>query len=223
MMKSVALLSLSLAALVGCGGDDPKKPPVVTVDAPPVTPTPDAPPSATCTMAATVPAPTFADFEHAPNDPMTPEADGAWQAISPLNADAMPDGLLIQLYEGYGTDFAAATPGTPVVVQLTGVQASYDTCAACIRGLTELTMDAYADDYFAKSGTLTLTAASATKLTGTISNLVLTHVTIDEMTLATTAVGDCDSSVGDITFDLAPAMAKNGVLTLPLRVSRSRN
>lgn len=208
MMKSVAFLSLSLAALVGCGGGESKKPPVVVVDAPPPPPPVDAPPAVTCTMAATVTGPAQAVLQYSADangdTAGTPEA---WVMGGLVNMDALSDALQLELYEG----FTQAEYTAPVTIQLTGDETNYATCGACVRGYGDIAADgmSYADDYFATAGTVTITTLSPTMMAGSISGLRLTHVMIDGMTFQSTPVNDgCDTTVGDFNFTAQVSMMK---------------
>lgn len=115
-----------------------------------------------------------------------------------LNTDATPDLLAIELYK-LGVFANGITTGT---FQLTGAEANYATCGACVLIYTDFDQGAgmIADSYMATGGSLTITSLSP-MVTGSLSNVTFTHVDIDANTFESTPVGDCDSSAtGDYTF-----------------------
>lgn len=225
MMKSVAFLSLSLAALVGCGGDDPKKP-VIVVDAPNNN-TVDAPDQqGACTGPSVIPggmgALPFTYTKDALADMGDPAGDQeSWDTFLGANEDPKPDAFYIGFYEGpppaYTTmDFPMnVSAQNPFTVTFDGPEGDATKCSVCIGMLTDIDQAAmdYADDYVAGSGMVTLTALSATKITGSITGVTLRHVDLDFMAgTQTDNASGCTTTLGDIMFDSVPepAMAKNG-------------
>jgi hypothetical protein len=116
-----------------------------------------------------------------------------------LNADATPDLLGLELFKGFGPFTKGITTGT---FPITGDDANYGTCGACLLIRTNLDTGTgeIADSYMATGGTITITALTP-MVTGTLSNVTFTHVTIDEKSFESTPVGDCDVTLsGDYTF-----------------------
>ena len=95
-------------------------------------------------------------------------------------------------------------------------QSDYATCGACVMTVVDADTNQAATKslielgptYIATSGTLGLTtvaafpAVSTSRVTGTLSNVVFTHVNIDPVTGATTSAGDgCKFTVTSVAFD----------------------
>ena len=207
-------LTLVLFAAAACGGG--KENPPFTPDA---FKAPDAAP-VTCLMAPSMGTvmPAAQEAHAAMGEEETSPSN--FYYYGDLNADAAPDVLLIDLYEGYGA-FASGWPTQPVTIQLVGEEIDYSTCGACILGLTDYTADGpTGDPYMATSGTLTLMTTGPTTLKGTLTNVKLSHVTIDEDTAATAAHEDgCTSELASLDFEAAidPMMARSKTrLRVPL-------
>lgn len=217
-MKKLALVALVLAA---CGGGE-KKNDVVLPDAP-NNPTPDAP-SQACLVASSLgtvtPANAFAQHSMGMNG-MPP---GEYVFGTLINADATPDALQIELYAGFGA-FPGALPAAGATVQITGAEANYATCGACVRIFTDLDTStgnsAEENSYFATSGTIQLTSITETSVAGTLTNLQFDHVAIDPNTFNSTSLNDgCSASLASLSFtaDPEPPMAKpNGRTVLRLK------
>lgn len=122
-----------------------------------------------------------------------------------INADAMPDIMLVDLYPGFGA-FADGIPATGATVQLTGEDASFETCGACVSIQPDYTDNGPADDqYIAVGGTLNLTSATATSLAGNLSNVTFQHVNVDQSSLATTPHPDgCMATLDSVAFSAMP-------------------
>ncbi|HEY4055725.1 MAG TPA: hypothetical protein VGM39_03925 [Kofleriaceae bacterium] len=187
----VLVVASFLGACGGGGGSD-------NVDA---RPTVDAAPPRPCTAPATgygSPTPTDQSATHFPTD-----ADGyesyAYDAL--LNNDAMPDGLIIGLF-----NMAAPFDTTimPTTIALTGDQASYETCAACVEIDTDYDADGDPTDvYFANGGNLILSSITG-MFTGTISNATFVHAIIDNDTYETTPDPDgCVTTISSLSFNIA--------------------
>lgn len=110
------------------------------------------------------------------------------------------DDLTVELYKGYGvfTD----TEIVPTTVQLTGEEAAYETCGACVliyanwdRDLGEAEMV-----YLAIGGTLTITQVSP-NLQGTLLNASFVHVDIDTDGVSTPSPDQCASTIEQASFD----------------------
>lgn len=227
MNKSVAFVSLSLAALVGCGGDDPKKP-VIVVDAPDNN-TVDAPDQqGGCTAPATIPGGMGAiPFTYTKDDLAMVQGDQeSWLSFTGANQDPMPDALFIGFFEGGGDPSYTfdnfpmnVSAQQPLVVQLDGPESDATKCSVCIGLFTDVNTAnmmelEYADDYMANAGTVTLTALSETKITGTIENVTMRHVDIVYPDPAQNIPGSttnnpsgCTSTLGNISFDSVPTAA----------------
>jgi hypothetical protein len=130
----------------------------------------------------------------------------------PLNEDASPDLLHLELYAGNGVFRGGSVhPGS---FTLSGAELAYDTCGVCVlvqvnRHPDTLEPEAY---YMPVSGQVTLTRVDS-GLTGTLDDITLRHVRIDfrdpdgpgplKPTLATTPVDDgCSSHLGHAAFDM---------------------
>ena len=114
-----------------------------------------------------------------------------------LDADASPDLFAIELYKGLGVFAGGITTGS---FPITGAEANYGTCGACVLIYTDFDGTNIVDTYMATGGTLTITSLTPT-VTGTVSNATFTHVTVDDKTFESTPVGDCDSAAtGDYAF-----------------------
>ena len=197
LLTVAAIPLLPAIPLLACGGDDGPSVKVVdaAIDSRPI----DA--AAACTAAASNPTPAFGSAQSA-------EVQGSGSAqtmnyVGRLNADnMMPDLLAIDLYAGYGT-FMGSNIGPRASIDLSGVEADYATCGACVLILTDLHMMgsgvALTDVYMASSGTMTLTSTS-TNFTGTLSNVSFRQVNIGSGG-TTTNVGNCTSSLPSASFN----------------------
>jgi hypothetical protein len=233
MLKPVAFCFL-LATHVGCGGEKPNN--VVLLDAPQEQI--DAAESG-CTAPAAVPGGMGAiPFTYTP-DSLAAMGDPAgnqesWDTFIAANQDQLPDVVLIGFYEGGGdpaytfADFPVVNAQNPLTIQLNGPESDQTKCSVCIAMFTNVNTAnmmelEYADDYQANAGTVTLTELSATKITGTLSGVVMRHVDVDFMAMPPTQVDNasgCTASVGDISFDSVPEMAmmKNGKVAVGLKL-----
>ncbi|MDB4963187.1 MAG: hypothetical protein JWP01_3186 [Myxococcales bacterium] len=202
MRALTSLLSISLA-VAACGGDDGGK--VTLVDASPVGGNIDAPAQVDCLLPSSLGSVTPSTQEGHFAMSMGETTPDNYYLYADLNADASPDVLLIDLYKGFGA-FMAGFPTGPQAVTLTGAEASYDSCGACIMALTDYTMAGpTGDPYFATGGTLNLTSVSNTSIAGTLSNVTLVHSVIDMDTNVTTPHPDgCSSTLGSISFSATP-------------------
>jgi hypothetical protein len=121
-----------------------------------------------------------------------------------LNADTTPDAVQLELYQGFGAFGSGDIKnGT---YQITGEETNYATCGVCVRIFTDIVSDgsggaSSTDDYFATGGTVTLTSVSGNTFSGTLSNVAMTHVTIDPQTFNSTPVGDCNSNIANATMN----------------------
>ncbi len=115
-----------------------------------------------------------------------------------MNADY--DDLTIELYKGFGvftdTEIIATT------VQLSGDEADYYTCGACVliyanwdRDLEEAAMV-----YLAIGGSLTITQVTP-NIQGTLLNASFVHVDIDEEGASSPSPDACASSISQVAFD----------------------
>jgi hypothetical protein len=205
MRALTSFLSISFA-LIGCGGgSDGTK--VTLVDASPIG-TVDAPGPVECLLPSSLGSVTPAMQEGHFAMSMGATTPDNYYLYADLNTDASPDVLLIDLYKGFGA-FMSGFPTGPQAVSLTGAEASYDSCGACVMALTDYTMSGpTGDPYFATGGTLNLTSVSNTSIAGTLSNVTLVHSTIDMDTNVTTAHPDgCTSTLGSISFSATPTAA----------------
>jgi hypothetical protein len=123
--------------------------------------------------------------------------------LGAFNDDALPDALSIQLYQGFGEFTTAITTGTFDLAS--GVDTNYATCASCLLGYGDTSSGGAGDPYFQTGGTLTINSldagATSGTITGTVSGLTLTHVSIATSTFQSTPLGDgCDVAVADFSF-----------------------
>jgi hypothetical protein len=126
---------------------------------------------------------------------------GAPSVLILINSDPKPDGLFLRLYDGMGQHGVVNAPGT---YQLTLGDAKQESCGVCaeLAANIDLSAGTFEQTYYAKAtGNLTLTTASATRLTGSLHNLELRHV---ETTSGTVDVPDgCTTKIDLVQFDLA--------------------
>src|SRR5690606_19552964 len=115
-----------------------------------------------------------------------------------LDGDTNPDILLLELYPGSGVFSGGLKPGT---YTLAGDELQYATCGACVRIFGDYVTGVGATEvYMATGGKLTLTSVSG-QLTGALSDVTFTHVTINTSTWESTPVGDgCNSAISTATF-----------------------
>jgi len=115
--------------------------------------------------------------------------------IGDLNAD--PDGIVIEMYSGFGAMADGIVPGTYI---LAGDDLNYATCGLCVRLFTE-TAD---DGYFATGGSVLITSVEPTVVID-LSAVTFEHVTIDGTTFESTPHADgCTSELNSAGFDVAP-------------------
>jgi hypothetical protein len=175
----------------------PDAPPPVP-DAPPPIPDSAPPPDATICLATADYGAATGTGDNATHD----QANDFYNMSSAINAD--PDAWVLQLYAGFGPfTGGAVTTGTFAIA---GDDTNFATCGVCgliaadvpASGTVEITDPERW--YLAQSGTVTITSLSP-NLTGTVTNLVLAHVTLDSATGASTVVGDCTSTIGTLSFN----------------------
>ena len=128
--------------------------------------------------------------------------------IAELNADT--DLLLIELYDGFGAFANGLTTG---MVTITGDEANYETCGACVLLRTDCDDNtgqgcdpATAPVYMATGGTINIIELSP-NLKVDLSNVTFDHVDIDENTFASTPHRDmCTSGIVSASFDAPSVM-----------------
>ena len=128
--------------------------------------------------------------------------------IAELNADT--DLLLIELYDGFGAFANGLTTG---MVTITGDEADYETCGACVLLRTDCDDNtgqgcdpATAPVYMATGGTINIIELSP-NLKVDLSNVTFDHVDIDENTFASTPHRDmCTSGIVSASFDAPSVM-----------------
>lgn len=208
---AIALLSASLP-LVACGGDDPPQEVPDARRRPDAMATPDA-----MTAACTVSKSNFGDLGALPADasdivvnPNNP-AQYRIRAIGALEPPQTPpapvDVLLIELYSGFGVFQNGVVVGNHA---LTGPEANYVDCGACVRVLTNIQQNPGDDshDYMASAGSLNITAAGTAvgqTLTFTMSNVMLRKVnfTVDANNNITAQADDpsgCTTAISNVTY-----------------------
>ena len=117
-----------------------------------------------------------------------------------VNGDASPDELSIQLYNGFGAFESGIVNG---VFELTGDEAQFATCAACVLLFADVDPTGATDPaqtYLATGGTITLTSVE-NRLTATLSNDTFQHVNIDESSFESTPASNCQSTLPALNID----------------------
>jgi hypothetical protein len=120
--------------------------------------------------------------------------------IGALDTNDPGDYLYLDLYELYGAfDGGDIKTGT---FPLTGDDAAYSTCGACVYLGAKVDADGNVDDYyFARSGLLNLTSVTG-RLTGSIQNVMFYRVKTDADGFPSDdATFDCESKIMNATFD----------------------
>ena len=190
-----------LAAAVGCGGGKTNGPNVLPDSAP----QPDSPDQVSCRLADTGTATALmqAGGFDTSNDPNTAE----FVVQTDINSDATPDVATVLLFDGFGA-FAAMgpIPSGAQTIQITGEEAQFASCGACILAGTDADAQGnLMDDYLVTSGTLNITSVSNQRIEGTITNATFTHVDIDMMTaMSTPNASGCTANIGTIAFNVVP-------------------
>jgi hypothetical protein len=203
-MKTLTTILLA-ASLIACGDDDddvaqPDADNSPDVDA--AGASADAPPAA-CLATADYGSPTLANVA-AGWQGGTAAMPNAMLVQGDLNADAMKDLFVLELYKGSGAFMVGEiVPGT---YPITGAELNYRTCGVCPRLLTDLTGTTPSDDgYVATGGSVTITQVSP-NLAGSVSNLTFQHVTIDAQFNSTPHADGCQSALTAVSFDVTPQM-----------------
>jgi hypothetical protein len=201
-MKISSTLYLAPLALVvaACGGGSDKDPPVTLIDAPQQQV--DAP-AVTCTAPAMITALTNPFFQYTPDtDEETTALEESWYVGLDLNADPLVDWLDISLYEGAPPTYTTPNfPATPFTIQLTGAETQYATCSTCLVLLTDVDLEnstpmglAYADDYMATGGSITVTTLTATQIAGTLNNVTFAQMDFAQDGTQTPSASNCTSA-----------------------------
>ncbi len=117
-----------------------------------------------------------------------------------MDPTAMPDFIEIDLFNGVGPFSAGITPQT---ISLTGDEADFATCGACVRMFTDLhkvgSNTEITDIYMPTAGTLQLTSTTD-NFTGTVTGLQLQHMLISGQMLVPANDG-CMGSVASMTMN----------------------
>jgi len=117
-----------------------------------------------------------------------------------MDPTAMPDFIEIDLYNGVGPFSAGITPQT---ISLTGDEANYATCGACVLMFTDLhTVGSdveITDFYFPTAGTLMLTSTTDDFM-GTVTGLQMQHMIVSGNMLVPANDG-CVTSVPSMTMN----------------------
>ncbi len=200
MDKRIVLI---LAATLSCCGDNGGEP---ARDA--AIPRDDAaPPDAeinTCTVVAAH----FADLGTItgtaalrPAEESSPEGPQYLSLAMPLNADAMPDTLFLELWDQTGVFEEGFAPKT---IALISNQADLILCSACAYIAPDYVPGALIDFHMAYDGELVIEEIDPTpgtgRVKGTLANLKLHAVTIDQAGQETIDMG-CKISLDAIAFD----------------------
>jgi hypothetical protein len=217
-MKALRLLMVVPMFLAACGDDDAEMPdarPIVVIDAGlPIVidatpPPPDAREFAACTPAvqacSTAATDSYCNLMAPANaQAQTNAAGDSVQGIVPANTDATPDFVSIELYQGFGVFTGAIEPG---VYDLTGEEAQYATCGACVLIHADVTglPSAYnpTEYYMATGGTLVLDSVEG-DLVGAVYDATFQRVTIDGTTYQSTPTDPaCTTALQNVEFDTA--------------------
>ena len=197
---------LSILSLAACGGDDGKN--GVRPDS---APTVDTPPMSQCTAESTY-TPAFMSSgagQFAINYPATTGTNAAPHTISfggGMNADI--DALRIFLFQGFGPFATGDKEIKAGTFQLTGDDAKFSSCGACVLVATNVSQqNGTTDWYMANAGTLELTsvggAAFNGQFTGTLMNGTFVHVGKDGMGLPSDMTADtCATAVTSASFNV---------------------
>jgi hypothetical protein len=183
--------------------------------------------AAPCTAAAVLPT----DFGSAADqladwDGSGTTAPGTYEEwFGALNSDV--DYIKLELYAGHGGVTTGLKPGTYAI---TGDDTNYISCGVCVRMFTDVTQTSgQTPEYFASSGTVTLTSvgsgsgsgSGSDKLYGTFSgsfqNLSFDHVDIGS-DFTSTPVGDCTSTLASGTFSADLTMAAGSAAAPSLKI-----
>ena len=123
----------------------------------------------------------------------------------PLNADAAPDVVIIELYDEEGPFQGGYQPG---MYSLLGRQADLFECSTCVYIAADRVDGGDRNFHMASSGTLTLESIDATPGTGTVSgslaSVAFRTVTIDGSGQVDTPMG-CRTSIEALSFTASVA------------------
>jgi len=210
-MKSARMIAVAVVSVVAaCGGDDDGGG-VNVLDGGSGTGDGSA---AECLAPASLgsPTPTAPEGHYtvgdADDDPATPDVPDNFYLFADANQDATPDVFLIDLYLGgpFEDGFKAAS------VPITGPEADYWDCAACVSLGTDYGQDGRptGSPYQAVGGTINLTSVSTTSIAGTLTNVTFQHVDVDTTNFTSTPSADgCMSSVTSVSFSAVPELVTN--------------
>lgn len=186
-MRWISFASIALTSLVACGDDGGS---TTRVDARIVGE--DAP--VQCEALAAYGTPTLADMYAGRDLDTNPEAA---YVNGSMNTDY--DDLTVELYKGYGvfTD----TEIVPTTVTLSGDEANYDTCGACVMLYANWNRDTSEAEqlYIAIGGTLNITQVSP-NLQGNLLNATFEHI-VEDVDGYVKAPDNCMSSIESVSFD----------------------
>lgn len=202
MVKTQAIAVLSILALGACGDDDGGTA-VPTPDAD-VTPMTDAAPTRECTLInasypdlGAVTGTATLNFD----DPEDPTSEQYLSLQFPLNTEATPDILFVELWLASAPFDEGAVPYT---INLLGDQADLFLCGACTYIAADFTDRNSINFNMAYNGELLLSALDPTpgtgKVTGSLSNVKLHAVTTSEAGQMVVADG-CLATLDGVTFD----------------------
>lgn len=193
-MRTAALLVPALVSVLAACGDDGGSgvridARIIGDDAPP----PDARPCLAPQLGALTPMDEYAERD-ADTNPEYIYYDAA------INADPQYDYISLELYKGYG----AFTDGEiePQTIQLTGDEAAFESCGACVLIHADYDEDqetALGGTYLAVGGALDITGVSP-NLRGTLINAQFAQITIDDEGVST-PTGACATEVASFAFD----------------------
>jgi hypothetical protein len=122
-----------------------------------------------------------------------------------LNVDAMPDAMDMGLYDSMGGHGIVNAVGT---YSLTAADSKFETCGICITVFTnfDASSSTFSQAYMASAqGSLTLTRADTTGMTGRLQGLKLRQIDQASLMSGTTkdASGGCTVTIEDVEFTMS--------------------
>lgn len=200
--RSLSLLLCFGAAAIACGGDDGGG---SSADASVADASPDADPASFCEIV---------EFEYgdlgtlagtatiAPIDDLDPQGPQQLRLQMPLNNDAMPDVMFLELYEGEPPFDNGIETGTFTIID---DQTDLVACSVCAYLAGDFVDLSNVNFHMASSGAVSITAVDTTpgtgSIVGSIQNLALREVTVSANGQQVVPMG-CRLTIGSLAFDL---------------------
>jgi len=214
MNRLIPVLLALAFPLAACGGDDgdgSPDSPDASVNDPADAAGPDADPASFCTNLA----PSYGALgaltgtaEVAPLDDKDPNGPKVLTLKMAVNADATPDVLFAELYEGEPPFEGGFAPGTYTI---SGLQADVIACSVCVYLAADFMMGQPIDFHMASSGSVEITSVDPTpdtgSIAGTLTGLSLRQVTVSQQGQMVVPMG-CRTSIDSVSFDLQVTAAQ---------------